>query len=153
MLRAMTESWHSIIMGRFSCDVILTECKWITTLPDSHNITLDLQGTVISRVGRAEGINVLGAHVTLDNNASKAITACVQKGWAAFWKHRSVLCKTHASLRKRMALLDRVVRPAVMYCVGSLNPTQGHLRCIKAMHSAMLRKMLGKRTLQDMDVK
>jgi hypothetical protein len=109
-------------------------------------MVLILQGTAavkIPRACRSDGLKVLGANVSLDNCSSKAIAVCVQRGWAAFKKHRSVLCGKRASLFRRLALLDRFVRPAVMYCIGSLNPTKRHLQSIRGMQGAMIRKMLG----------
>ena len=31
MLRAMVVCWHEIIIGEYSCEVFLAECRWITT--------------------------------------------------------------------------------------------------------------------------
>ena len=97
MLRAMVETWHRIIFGRYSCEVILADCKWITTLPDTYNMGLSIEETSIPRVGWAVGLKVLGANVTLDNCSSKAISLCIQTGWIAFKKHSSILCGKRAA--------------------------------------------------------
>lgn len=60
MLKAMTNAWHRIIMGKYGCEVILNECKWITTLPDTCQVQMSLDGIPIPRVERAEGLKVWG---------------------------------------------------------------------------------------------
>ena len=39
-----------------------------------------------------------------------------------------------------------------MYCLGSLNPTGRHLQSFRAMHAAMIRKMLGHKRHPDVEL-
>ena len=89
-------------------------------------------------------MKILGAQVTFDNCASVALQKCITNAWNAFNKHKGLLCSKRGSLKKRLDLLDKFVRPAVSYCIGSLHLTRRHLQQLRQTQFAMIRKMLGR---------
>ena len=143
MLQSMTKCWHKILTDKFECKTSYKDCRWITTAGDNLGFNLQIDGVAIPRAPRAQGIKVLGAQVSMDNCATAAINRCIANSWVAFRKHKDLLCNKQASPSRRLQLLDRFVRPAVSYCIGSLNPTRRHLQQLHAAHFKMARKILG----------
>ena len=144
MLANMATCWHQILVKHFDCRISYKDCRWITTVPDNMPFKLNLDGLVIPRAPRSEGIKVLGAQVSFDDSATAALKRCFVNAWSAFNKHRRLLCSPCARPDRRIALLNRHVRPAVAYCVGSLNLTKQQLRSTHGLHFRMLRKMFGR---------
>ena len=141
MLGNMVACWHRIL-EQFDCRVVLSECIWATTERDEVRLQLQVDGHVYKRAPRALGFKVLGAQVSFDQSAAAAINRCFSNAWAAFSKHRSILCSHTASPARRFHLLERFVRPVVMFAIGSLNLTRRHLRQFRGLHFRMLRKIL-----------
>ena len=110
---------------------------------------MNLDGIQIPRVPRTQGIKKLGAQVSLDNSASAAVDRCCINAWAAFNKHKVVLCSKMASPARRLHLLNRFVKPVATYAIGSLNLTVQHLRQLHSLHFRIARKVLGIRRQPD----
>ena len=142
MLGTMIQNWHKILK-LFDFSVVLDECVWATTLQDSIRQRLQVDGHVHRRVPRSDGFKVLGAQVSFDQSAAAALRRCFACAWAAFNKHKAVLCCRRASIVRRLHLLDRFVRPAALYAAGSLNLTRRQLRQVRGLHRNFLRKILG----------
>ena len=90
--------------------------------------------------------------ITFDNYAGLEVKHRIQRAWATFKKYRDIFCKKHVGIRRRLALLDRFVRPALLYCWGCLNVTKDYLKQLRGVQNTMHRIMLGWRAPEGWDV-
>ena len=143
MLQQMTERWLQIL-ERDGLGVCLEECTWATTAEDQGDWKIRLKDTLINRASRDIGFKVLGTWLTLNNNASVEVDFRIAKAWKAFHKHRKVLCCRRANIKQRFALLNKVVKPVITYCCGSLTLTLAHERKIRDTQQKMMSQIMGR---------
>ena len=119
MLKAMTQTWLDML-NEAGWQAEKTEMTWCSTLEDALPGAVRLRNdTLIRWAGRREGLKALGALLTFDGDIGAELWRRISSAWAAFGKHRHFLCCRAASLRERLRLLDKVVRPALFWCAGS----------------------------------
>ena len=112
----------------------------MTNLEDDLCLNLKIEETLIERAERRKGMKILGAIVTADNVATAPLEYSIQKAWAAFNRHKKVLCCKNANMRPRFCLLNRFVLPVLRYCAGSLHLTKVHFGYLRRIQNTMMKK-------------
>ena len=101
-----------------------------------------INGHTIKRVGRGVGFKALGCWITFDGKCDLEVDRRLDAAWATFWKYKHVFCSQYVPLSKRISLLDKYVKPAILWCTGTLNLRGRQHRLFRATHSDMVRKMV-----------
>ena len=112
--------------------------------PDETEWKVVVSDLVVPRVSRNVGFKVLGTWATFNNNASVELAYRTEKTWTAFYANRRVLCNRRANLAKRLKLLENLVKPVMMYCIGSLNLTLKQISQLKGVQLKMQRQIQGR---------
>ena len=91
---------------------------------------------------RKEGFKVLGTVLTWDNTETKEVQNRVARAWQAFYKHKKQLTDRLTPFLKRVDILDRAVRPAIMYGLETIHLRRHNVDLITTTQESMLRAMM-----------
>ena len=90
-----------------------------------------------------ESAMYLGRKVCFNTFDDTEIQHRINKGWAAFGKHKSVLCCRNYPLHSRLRLFDATVSPTVLYGSGAWTMTAERCTVLKSTFRRMLRQIFG----------
>ena len=140
MATLMTEAWLRIL-NKSGLEVPVSEMEWCHTYP-TYIGTLRVRGTLIPCRERADGLKVLGTFIAFDRSCTNEVCNRIQRAWRTWAVHKHMLTNPKISLSKRLKALDRCVRPALTYCIGSLHISSSGLSRLSKCHNTMLRRII-----------
>eukprot|EP00959_Pyramimonas_sp_CCMP1952_P460799 9480485-Pyramimonas_sp.AAC.1 len=80
--------------------VPVADCTWCTTASDDIPMQITIDGKVVTRAGRSEGFQMLGANFTMDNSFEKELGQRVTKARARFNNYRGLFTHKRSSSRR-----------------------------------------------------
>ena len=108
----------------------------LTVASNDRDLDRELEGSgVAQHPGKVEYCGLF------DNSVTQEVEYRVGQSWKAFGAHRDMLCNKKASLRRRFALLEKVVFPSISWGAGSWTMTQRHLDSVRTTQHKMMRRM------------
>ena len=141
-----------------ACDLVSSVFKhlsltWNLHVKDKSAVVLACRGADVSGFSPTCGFKlvtdfeVLGSHLT--DNASMALQwqHLQARAWAAFWSNVRVRSWKRLGLKRRFAVLERCVRPIVMFKLQAFSPTQHWSKQVSKLQRHMLARCLGQHRL------
>ena len=132
---------------------------WNLDMKDQSGCVLPCRGAVLENYSDMSGIRVtsdfevLGWHLT--DNGSMAVNwrALQASAWSAFWLNVRARSWKQFGLKRRFALLQRCVRPLIMYKLQIFAPTKFWVAQVDKLQKHMLSRTLGWHRLASEDPK
>ena len=103
---------------------------------------MTVNNEIVKRTDRGQGFKVLGVMISFDNHFEIELGQRIKSGWRNFYKNYDTLTHPDAPIKKRLALLNRLVGPALFWCAGSWNLTKKSEGLLRETQRSMIRKML-----------
>ena len=72
-----------------------------------------------------------------------ALEARITSAWRQFWAYKETLLEKTLSQKRRLALLEQLVQPVLLFSTESLELTQTQVQRIKVTRRSMQRKVMG----------
>ena len=120
-----------------------SECCWATTLTDREcTWKLVVEGNIIERRSRDDGVKVLGCVISCDGRMDIELSLRITAAWNAFYTHRDTLQCSSVPMAKRLKLLQCVVEPSLFWCAGTWKLSVNQSSNLRGVQREMIRKMM-----------
>ena len=132
-------------MAAVGWEIPVRDFCWGTTLEDSIETTIEIEGQVVRRVPRNTGFKARGTVFTLDGRCNAEFQFRCGKAWAVFWADIKIFERLEANIYRRMGTLEKLVAPSLFWCGGSLNLSKEQRLHLDSILRRMVIKMLNLR--------
>ena len=107
------------------------------------------EGCSVEILQEGQPLRILGTCLDLGDATGPEIDNRIACAWRMFWAMSKLLLNRDISLKVRLQRFDTTVGSSVLWCTESWAPREEELRRLEAARRSMLRKIHGKKRLED----
>jgi hypothetical protein len=117
------------------------KCEWSTNCCDSLGGELFLEGFLLPRRSRTEGVKLLRSPVSLDSDSHGAWSSRHARAWA-LWREKQRLLTSDASLRDKVAVLDATVLQGLLWGTETLVTSRRQRQKLDSLQLELASRMM-----------